>query len=82
MPAQLFFTLVFTYPAFPQSLALPMGQVDLECWKNVMINLEGKTNATFAIDTYNRLVPEPAGPQVARKSPICRHEIFAYMHCC
>ena len=64
VPVQLFFTLVFTYPSFPQSLALPLGQVDLDVWKNVMITLEGKTNATFAIDTYNRLVPEPAGPQV------------------
>ena len=61
---QLFFTLVFTYPSFPQSLTLPTGLVDLEVWKNVMITLEGKTNATFAKDTYTRLVPEPAGPQV------------------
>lgn len=61
---QLFFTLVFTYPSFPQSLALPTGLVDLEVWKNVMITLEGPTNATFAKDTYTRLVPEPAGPQV------------------
>ena len=61
---QLFFTLVFTYPAFPQSLSLPTGQIDLEVWKNVMITLEGNKNATFAADTYHRLVPEPAGPQV------------------
>jgi hypothetical protein len=56
--------MVFTYPAFPQSLSLPTGQMDLEVWKNVMITLEGNKNATFAIDTYNHLVPEPAGPQV------------------
>ena len=56
--------MVFTYPAFPQSLSLPTGQIDLEVWKNVMITLEGNKNATFATDTYNRLVPEPAGPQV------------------
>ena len=62
---QLFFTLVFTYPSFPQSLTLPTGLVDLEVWKNVMITLEGKTNETFAKDTYTRLVPEPAGPQVS-----------------
>ncbi len=61
---QLFFTLVFTYPAFPQSLHLPTGQIDMEVWKNVMITLEGNNNATLATDTYERLVPEPAGPQV------------------
>ena len=64
---QLFFTLVFTYPSFPQSLTLPTGLVDLEVWKNVMITLEGKTNETFAKDTYTRLVPEPAGPQVSSR---------------
>jgi len=64
VPVQLFFTLVFTYPSFPQSLSLPMGLVDLDVWKNVMITLEGNINATFAKDTYTRLVPEPAGPQV------------------
>ena len=72
VPVQFFFTLVFTYPAFPQSLVLPTGQVDLDVWKNVMINLEGNANATFATDTYNRLVPEPAGPQVACIQLTCR----------
>lgn len=68
---QLFFTFVFTYPSFPQPLALPTGQVDLETWKRVMITLEGPTNSTFAIDTYNRLVPEPAGPQVTHALLSC-----------
>jgi hypothetical protein len=59
----MFFSWVFTYPSFPQPLSWPTGQVDLQVWKNVMITLM-KDNDTFAIDTYNLLVPEPAGPQV------------------
>lgn len=59
----MFFSLVFTYPSFPQPLSLPSGRMDLEVWKNVMITLM-KENDTFATHTYDLLVPEPAGPQV------------------
>ncbi|CAL8463647.1 g3181 [Coccomyxa elongata] len=62
-PAQLFFSLMFTYPSFPQPLSWPTGAIDLQAWKNVMITLE-KDNDSFAVDTYKLLVPEPAGPQL------------------
>lgn len=60
--AQFFFSMVFTYPSFPQSLGSAAGEVDLKVWKSVMINLEAGNN-TFAVETYDNLVPEPAGPQ-------------------
>ena len=56
--------MMFTYPDFPQALSSAGGAVDLHVWKNVMISLES-ANQTFAVDTYNRLVPEPAGPQAS-----------------
>lgn len=65
---QLFFSLMFTYPSFPQPLSWPTGAVDLQAWKNVMITLE-KDNDSFAVDTYKLLVPEPAGPQVCQLTP-------------
>lgn len=64
---QLFFSLMFTYPSFPQPLSWPFGAVDLQAWKEVMITLE-KDNDSFAVDTYKMLVPEPAGPQVLAAS--------------
>ena len=62
-PVQLFFSMLFTYPSFPQQLSTPTGQIDLSVWKKVMINCAADNN-TLAVDTYTRLVPEPAGPQV------------------
>jgi hypothetical protein len=67
--------MVFTYPSFPQSLDCAAGAVDLRVWKNVMINLEAQNN-TFAVETYNNLVPEPAGPQARPIPPL--YPLIAY----
>lgn len=77
---QLFFSLMFTYPSFPQPLSWPTGAVDLQAWKNVMITLE-KDNNSFAVETYKLLVPEPAGPQVCQRV-IHKIRLLGQRPCC
>lgn len=80
--AQLFFTMMFTYPDFPQSLSSTGGAVDLRVWKSIMINLEA-SNQTFAKDTYNRLVPEPVGPQASSPAVLTSAAGLGHMvHAC